>query len=204
MKKILEKPRTSHRPKEAIHAAATALFAEQGYAATSIREICQRAGITKPVLYYYFGNKEQLFQELILDAFNEYRKELMWAARQGRTASEKLLHVVEAIFAFVRENPTRARLAFRLLFAPEKSAPPMNFQEMHGFDRRLIAEIVRGGVQKGELTGRPAEVAEALCGVITLHVMDFLIFGDPTLSRSRAQRAMDLLLHGCKTHPTKR
>ncbi|MBW2208934.1 MAG: helix-turn-helix transcriptional regulator, partial [Deltaproteobacteria bacterium] len=42
--------------------AATALFAQKGYAGTSVREIVERAGVTKPVLYYYFENKEGLFR----------------------------------------------------------------------------------------------------------------------------------------------
>ncbi|MBN2125321.1 MAG: helix-turn-helix transcriptional regulator, partial [Deltaproteobacteria bacterium] len=43
------------------------LFAEKGYASTAVREIVAHAGVTKPVLYYYFQNKEGLFRA-ILDA----------------------------------------------------------------------------------------------------------------------------------------
>ena len=41
--------------------AATALFAEKGYASTTVREIVAGAGVSKPVLYYYFKNKEGIF-----------------------------------------------------------------------------------------------------------------------------------------------
>ena len=44
--------------------AATALFAEKGYASTYVREIVTRAGVTKPVLYYYFKNKGGLFYSI--------------------------------------------------------------------------------------------------------------------------------------------
>ena len=33
------------------------LFSEKGYDATSVREICEAAGITKPTLYYFYGSK---------------------------------------------------------------------------------------------------------------------------------------------------
>ena len=33
---------------------ATDIFAKKGYAGTSVREIVNRAGVSKPVLYYYF------------------------------------------------------------------------------------------------------------------------------------------------------
>ena len=41
------------------------LFAEQGYDATSVREIVETAGVAKPTLYYYFRSKEGLAQALL-------------------------------------------------------------------------------------------------------------------------------------------
>ncbi|HOH51706.1 MAG TPA: helix-turn-helix domain-containing protein, partial [Candidatus Hydrogenedentes bacterium] len=38
------------------------IFSEKGYEGTSIREIIEGAGVTRPVLYYYFQNKEDLFR----------------------------------------------------------------------------------------------------------------------------------------------
>lgn len=40
--------------------AAARLFANRGYAGTSVREIVAMAGVTKPTLYYYFKNKDDL------------------------------------------------------------------------------------------------------------------------------------------------
>jgi TetR/AcrR family transcriptional regulator len=190
--------------KQAIHAAATALFAEQGYAATSTREICERAGITKPVLYYHFGNKEQLYQELILDASNEYRKTLLRASRRGKNTEQRIVNVLDAMFTFTRRSPQLVQLGFRMLFAAEKGTPPIDIVELGQFDQRLMQEIIREGIKKGELHGRPTEIAEALGGVAALHIMDFLITGKPTLDRSHAQRQVDLLLHGCIGRPTDR
>jgi len=44
---------------------ATALIAERGYAATSVGEVCRRAGVAKPALYWHFGSKEGLLAEVI-------------------------------------------------------------------------------------------------------------------------------------------
>ena len=43
---------------EGILQAAVRLFARKGYEATSTREIVEAAGVTKPMIYYYFKNKE--------------------------------------------------------------------------------------------------------------------------------------------------
>jgi len=35
-------------------------FTIKGFASTTVREVCQAAGVTAPALYYYFGSKEGL------------------------------------------------------------------------------------------------------------------------------------------------
>lgn len=46
---------------------AAELFARDGYYKVSVREICDAAGVTKPVLYYYFKDKEALLEALMLE-----------------------------------------------------------------------------------------------------------------------------------------
>ncbi len=45
------------------------IFARKCYSGTSVREIVAAAGVTKPVLYYYFRNKEELYLELFREPF---------------------------------------------------------------------------------------------------------------------------------------
>jgi len=61
--------------------AALQVFAEHGYSGSSIRQICAEAGVTKPMLYYYFRSKEHLYQELMIDIFNDFRKGLLRASK---------------------------------------------------------------------------------------------------------------------------
>lgn len=60
-------PRTRRkeaRPAELV-AAALALFVEKGYAATSVEEVAQRAGVSKGTLFLYFASKEELFKAVV-------------------------------------------------------------------------------------------------------------------------------------------
>ena len=56
-------------PWEQLMGAALKLFTRRGYSATTVRELVEAAGATKPVLYYYFGSKEGLFLELMRTHF---------------------------------------------------------------------------------------------------------------------------------------
>jgi len=70
---------TRHR----ILAAAAALFAERGYRATSMQEIAQQVGITKAALYYHFGAKEDLLNELTGPLLDELEQVLAESETAG-------------------------------------------------------------------------------------------------------------------------
>jgi AcrR family transcriptional regulator len=53
--------------RDTILQAARELFTRKGFANTTVREICQAAGVTAPVLYYHFGSKEGLFDAVVED-----------------------------------------------------------------------------------------------------------------------------------------
>ena len=52
------------KKREAILAAAEALFFERGYAQTTVADIVDALGVTKPYLYYYFNGKDDIFEQL--------------------------------------------------------------------------------------------------------------------------------------------
>ena len=51
---------------------AASIFSTKGYAATTVREIVASAGVSKPVLYYYFGSKKGIYFELMRGPFEKF------------------------------------------------------------------------------------------------------------------------------------
>ena len=180
-----------------IRKAAVGLFTEKGYAATSTREICERAKVTKPVLYYHFHSKEQLHCELVTGACEEMLSELSSAAQGDGTAKEKLINVLAADFALTRREPDLASLHFRTIFTARHEGSGVDFVKI-GMDwAGLLAKIVREGVRKGELDGSPREIAEAILAMNMIYTMSYLLRGKPRLDRRLARRIVDLLWRGC-------
>lgn len=66
---------------ELILAAATRHFAEHGYAATTLADVAADAGITKPLVYSYFGPKEELFAACVAHASASLRRHVERDAR---------------------------------------------------------------------------------------------------------------------------
>jgi AcrR family transcriptional regulator len=184
--------------RERIRKAAIGLFREKGYAATSTREICDRASVTKPVLYYHFHSKEQLHRELIVGACDEMLAELASAALQGATAKERLVNVLAADFALTRREPDLAALHFRMIFTARREGSGVDFVKIGVDWVNLLIGIVRVGVRKGELSGKPRDIGEAILGIHMIYTMSYLLRGKPRLDRRLARRILDLLWRGCE------
>lgn len=190
--------------REAIRQAAIELFAQKGFAATSTREICERARVTKPVLYYHFESKDQLYRELLLDACNESRKQILLAAQRGKTVREKLIEVLASEFELTRKNPSLSVLFFRMIFAPRREAPNLDYVQLGKEWIGVLAGIIAEGVNRGEIRGTPLAIAEALTGIHMIYTMGYLLAGEPSLDRNLARRIVNLIFDGCAVNPTGR
>lgn len=91
------------------------VFAEQGYAAVSMEEIAVRVGVSKPMLYEYFGSKEGLLLATIGRARGELRELTERAAARAETA-EEMLH--SGYLAYFRFNEAHRRAWLVLLQEP--------------------------------------------------------------------------------------
>lgn len=101
--------------------AAAALFAERGYDATRISDICDRAGVAKGLFYWYFSTKLELFTELVRTMRHRLRKaqgdamdpgaDPLTRIRQGTVASVRFMAEHAAYFSLVdveRSDPAIA------------------------------------------------------------------------------------------------
>jgi AcrR family transcriptional regulator len=72
-----------------IQEVAVALFAEQGYEKTSLREIAERLDVTKAALYYHFKSKEDIVRSLVEDYFGQVDALITWARTQPPAAGTR-------------------------------------------------------------------------------------------------------------------
>ncbi|WP_326550484.1 TetR/AcrR family transcriptional regulator [Micromonospora sp. NBC_01813] len=81
--------------------AAVETFSRQGYHATAMDEIAERAGISKPMLYAYLGTKEQLFVACLHREAARMLEAVVAAADVDLTGDEQLWRGLRAFFGFV-------------------------------------------------------------------------------------------------------
>jgi AcrR family transcriptional regulator len=88
------------------------VFAERGFHDTSMNDIAEAAGVTKPVLYQHFTSKRDLFRELLTDVGNELQDTITKAVATAQSGHEMVELGFAAYFRFVDEH----RDAFRLFY----------------------------------------------------------------------------------------
>ena len=107
--------------------AAIALFAERGYSATRILDICDRAGVAKGLFYWYFPTKLDLFVELVRTMRHQLRKAQAAAMDPDADALTRIHQGAVASVLFMAEHAT-----YFSLVEVERADP-------------AIADAIRGG-----------------------------------------------------------
>jgi AcrR family transcriptional regulator len=104
---------TAQARREVIEQAASELFAERGYQATSIDEVARRSGVTAPVVYDHFASKQDLHRRLLERHFADLRGIWREQLRADDPPERRIPRAIDAWFAYVEEHPYAWRMLFR-------------------------------------------------------------------------------------------
>jgi AcrR family transcriptional regulator len=140
--------------------AARALFAERGFGAVTMDDVAAAVGVTKPLLYIYFGNKERLYLACMEPAAEELREAVASAVGEAERPADALEPGVRAFFSFV----DRDRDAWRVLFdetLPAGGEVARRVAEQRAELEALVARLVVARMP-GRRRGRAAVEVEAL------------------------------------------
>ncbi len=106
------------KSRETIMQAAVSLFAEQGYALTTIAQIAQGAGVSKGLLYNYFASKEDLLRAILTDIFTVF-SEFISRHRQFPDTHSRFRYLIDMNFDELENNYEFWRLYFYVFMQPQ-------------------------------------------------------------------------------------
>jgi len=139
---------------------ALALFAEHGYAATTMDDIAEAAGVTKPLVYQHFDSKRALYLEL-LDVFSD---EMIDRIVEATSAAEGPRQQVELGFAGYFELMVDNEDAFRLLYGRDAPDDPELGAALHRVEA-TIAEAIDPLIDAGLDPAHRLLLAHAVVGM---------------------------------------
>ncbi|HAY44612.1 MAG TPA: TetR/AcrR family transcriptional regulator [Micrococcaceae bacterium] len=132
-----------------VQRAAVARFAQQGFAATGIRELGTAAGINSATLYHYVGSKHDLLVRIISDCLKAMINGGRDALSTAQTPTHQLAQLIAFHVAFTATNPQTARVAEYEM----RSLTPVAREEMQQLRdeyEALFTEVLNEGDKSGE------------------------------------------------------
>jgi AcrR family transcriptional regulator len=148
---------SGHERLPEILTAARALFAELGVENVTTRAIAARVGISQAALFAYYRNKDEIFIQVMHDAFAELARTLEDVDRQAVGTVDWLRRMIAGYVAFGLAHPDEYRLAFMVIKTQPRSGPAPEptgrvaaialplFQQL---ERKVAAAIDEGVVRR--------------------------------------------------------
>ncbi len=145
--------------------AAMVLFAEGGYAATRISDICERAGVAKGLFYWYFPTKLDLFSELVRSMRLRLRRAQAAATTPDADPIERVRQGTAASVAFMAEHAT-----YFTLVDVERSDPTIDDALRTGSEVYLddVTALISAAQRSGQIPDRdPRLLALGVLGAVS-------------------------------------
>ncbi|MEI7769547.1 MAG: TetR/AcrR family transcriptional regulator [Chloroflexales bacterium] len=179
--------------------AATHLFMQRGYSAVSIMDIIKAAEVTKPTLYYYFADKEELFVQMGLSVLAIMGAQLRDAVARASTTAQRLTALAQVLLA---ERDGDMRLMRHEMF--QHVGAVQRERLARAFFSNLfvpVHQIMADGLTAGELARYPADMLTTMFLGLSESFHEFaphspVVDGPFANTRITAEAFVDLFLHG--------
>ena len=150
----------AERREQLLHTA-VAVFAEHGFHATSMNDVAEAAGVTKPVLYQHFSSKRELFIELLADIGAELRETIAKATADASGPRQQIENGFRAYFGFVDEQTD----SFKVLFGSGARRDPEFASFARNVEASIAAAIAELIVVQGEPVSHGLTLAHSIVGM---------------------------------------
>ncbi|MGQ9772189.1 TetR/AcrR family transcriptional regulator [Chloroflexus sp.] len=200
---LLPDPRISDSPTALrILDVAAQLFMQRGYRAVSINDIIQVAGITKPTLYYYFSDKEELFVQMGLRVLAAMNQPLTNLVTTDRPLNERLQAMATVLMGYEGDMRMMRHEMMEHLGEAARAKLSVAFYR-YLFDplTRVIDEAIAAGLIRSDLSSATAAMLFlSLCE--TFHDMAPPNPMAQWVGSVSPSLLVDLFLHGVGQHTT--
>jgi TetR/AcrR family transcriptional regulator len=173
------------------------LFSTKGYEATSVREICESADVTKPTLYHFYGSKEGIFRAIVDGALGHFRAEMVRALLAEGPLRERLVRMAQGYVQAATREPDLTRFLIALVHTPPRTAPATDFVGFYDGILQHLARVIDDAVRRGEVSPGPTEIRLLVfMGGLAEAMHGHLLAGRPALTPELAETLVDTVLRG--------
>ena len=143
--------------REAVLRTAAQLFNEKGYAASTLDEVAERLGVSKPTVYYYVDSKDAILLECVRTGLEMLQRAIREVDARGGHAIDKLMAAMRAYVDIVTQD-----FGMCVIRVGEESLPPEARQKVRRMKAGLDAEfreLIRLGIAEGSIAPCDPKIA---------------------------------------------
>jgi AcrR family transcriptional regulator len=129
--------------------AACRAFGGSGFAATSVADVADAAGISKPLIYNYFGSKEGLYAACVQHAAEVLTAEIERTAASGTVGLARAVVTLDGMFRVLAPQPW----LWHLVFDPTAPHDAATEEVLAGYERRIFEFGIEGVSELLRLAG---------------------------------------------------
>jgi len=179
---------------------AAVLFSQKGYERTSMREIAEKVGISKPAIYYHFSNKQALFEELITTSFNMSQKRITDIANCDCDPIKKLNDLALGFLQSTKQNPDGARFMHDLIAGNIRKDIKLDHRKVFSKHEELFNQILNKGKEQGLIKQGLDNFTFIMIfiGTLNMYTISFIKNEIDDLNSKTVEHIINVLLHGIK------
>lgn len=129
---------------------ARSLFSKHGYKGTSVQDIVDSVGVSKPMMYYYFGDKQELYDIILREAVDT-----LFHQFQPNTASVDVFEVLRELHGYTHSFARDHSQEFYILLEAEKQDAmgdiDGSLMGMKGLIEGIVNPLLDSAVKVGQL-----------------------------------------------------
>lgn len=179
-------------------AAAEEIFAERGYMAASMDEIAERVGVSKPMIYEYFGSKEGLLVACLRAVRAELQAAVAAAVARANSAEDAMRRGLVAFFVFADEHRRSWDVMLRTEAAIVGKAASLEIEAARQGQIALHIEQISAYLPDLDplVTEASAEVIVGACERLSI----WYVRHDEVTPEQAAEYAMQMIWFGMRSH----
>ncbi|MGC8763626.1 MAG: TetR/AcrR family transcriptional regulator [Acidobacteriota bacterium] len=182
--------------------AALEVFQAKGYAAATVREIVEAAGVTKPVLYYHFRSKEGIYLALMEPGMAEFEALLREHGGRRGPARQRIEALCLDAWRLFKQHLPLIRVMYAIYYGPPQGAPFLDFDRLHLAFQDLLKRLLVEGREGGEFHfSRTEDAMWALIGVVNVAQEVELCHPEMAMGERDFRRTLGLVLGALAAPP---
>ncbi|MGH2963771.1 MAG: TetR/AcrR family transcriptional regulator [Solirubrobacterales bacterium] len=176
------------------------LFARQGYADTSIEDICAATQMTRGALYHHYRGKEDLFRAVLEDVEQELAQRVARKADAGSETADPWKVLEGGVVAFLNESSDPVVQQITVIDGPSV----LGYRTLCDIDERFKSEtlrhVLRRAIEAGEMGEQPVEpLARLLLAMLNEAALAIAQADKPRVAKREVTAAVLDLLGGLRT-----